>query len=240
MALSLGTSGVVFATTDRPTTDPRGQVHAFCHAVPGKWHLMTVMLSAAGSLRWFRDTLAPGVDFGELAASAADVPAGSDGLLFLPYLTGERSPHPDPLARGAFVGLTRGPRPTPPDAVRPRGRRVRAARRPRPDDRGRDAGTHPGPRIGWRDGEPGLASDPRGRPAGRARHGQHVGGGGVRRGAARGRRRGLVPERGGGCRGARHARRSSRRRARTWPGTPRRHAIYRDLYPALAPSFHRL
>ena len=106
VALSLGTSGVVFATTDRPTRDPRGQVHAFCHAVPGKWHLMTVMLSAAGSLRWFRDTLAPGEDFGALAATAADVPAGSDGLLFLPYLTGERSPYPDPLARGAFVGLT--------------------------------------------------------------------------------------------------------------------------------------
>jgi xylulokinase len=106
VALSLGTSGVVFATTDGPTSDPRGQVHAFCHAVPGKWHLMTVMLSAAGSLRWFRDSLAPGVDFGELAASAADVTPGSDGLLFLPYLTGERSPHPDPLARGAFVGLT--------------------------------------------------------------------------------------------------------------------------------------
>jgi len=106
VALSLGTSGVVFATTDRPTTDPRGQVHAFCHAVPGKWHLMTVMLSAAGSLRWFRDVLAPGEEFGDLAASAGHVPAGSDGLLFLPYLTGERSPHPDPLARGAFVGLT--------------------------------------------------------------------------------------------------------------------------------------
>ena len=106
VALSLGTSGVVFATTDRPTTDPRGQVHAFCHAVPGKWHLMTVMLSAAGSLRWSRDVLAPGEEFGDLAASAGQVPAGSDGLLFLPYLTGERSPHPDPLARGAFVGLT--------------------------------------------------------------------------------------------------------------------------------------
>jgi xylulokinase len=106
VALSLGTSGVVFATTDRPTTDRRGQVHAFCHAVPGRWHLMTVMLSAAGSLRWFRDALAPGVAFGDLAAEAGDVPAGSDGLLFLPYLTGERSPHPDPLARGAFVGLT--------------------------------------------------------------------------------------------------------------------------------------
>ena len=69
---------------------------------------MSVMLSAAGSLRWFRDALAPGVEFADLVAAAADVPAGSDGLLFLPYLSGERSPHPDPLARGAFVGLTLG------------------------------------------------------------------------------------------------------------------------------------
>jgi xylulokinase len=106
VALSLGTSGVVFATTDRALRDPAGQVHAFCHAAPGRWHLMTVMLSAGGSLRWFRDALAPGEDFGSLVAAAADVPAGSDGLLFLPYLTGERSPHPDPLARGAFVGLS--------------------------------------------------------------------------------------------------------------------------------------
>ena len=108
VALSLGTSGVVFATTDEPLRDPAGQVHAFCHAVPGRWHMMTVMLSAAGSLRWFRDALAPGEDFGSLAAAAAEVSPGSDGLLFLPYLTGERSPHPDPLARGAFVGLTIG------------------------------------------------------------------------------------------------------------------------------------
>ena len=108
VALSLGTSGVVFASTDAPLKDPRGQVHAFCHAVPGKWHLMTVMLSAAGSLRWFRDALAPGMEFAELVDAAAEVPAGSDGLLFLPYLTGERSPYPDPLARGAFVGLTVG------------------------------------------------------------------------------------------------------------------------------------
>ncbi len=105
-ALSLGTSGVVFAPTDQPIVEPLGRVHAFCHAVPGRWHLMSVMLSAAGSLRWFRDTLAPGVSFGELVDEAAGVPAGSDGLLFLPYLSGERSPHPDPLARGAFVGLT--------------------------------------------------------------------------------------------------------------------------------------
>ena len=106
MALSLGTSGVVFATTDRPLYEPHGRVHAFCHAVPGRWHLMSVMLSAAGSLRWFRDVVAPGVGFGDLVDAAAEVPAGSAGLLFLPYLSGERSPHPDPLARGAFVGLT--------------------------------------------------------------------------------------------------------------------------------------
>jgi len=106
MALSLGTSGVVFATTDRPLFEPHGRVHAFCHAVPGRWHLMSVMLSAAGSLRWFRDALAPGVEFGDLVDAAAGVPAGSEGLLFLPYLSGERSPYPDPLARGAFVGLT--------------------------------------------------------------------------------------------------------------------------------------
>jgi xylulokinase len=106
MALSLGTSGVVFAATDRPIHEPRGIVHAFCHAVPDRWHMMSVMLSAAGSLRWFRDALAPGVEFGDLVAAAAEIPAGSDGLFFLPYLTGERSPHPDPLARGAFVGLT--------------------------------------------------------------------------------------------------------------------------------------
>ncbi|MFP5342139.1 MAG: xylulokinase [Candidatus Limnocylindria bacterium] len=108
VALSLGTSGVVFATTASPLRDPAGQVHAFCHAVPDRWHLMTVMLSAAGSLRWFRDALAPEVPFGELAAAAGAVSAASEGLYFLPYLTGERSPHPDPLARGAFVGLTVG------------------------------------------------------------------------------------------------------------------------------------
>jgi xylulokinase len=106
VSLSLGTSGVVFATTDTPAIDPQGRLHAFCHAVPGKWHLMGVMLSAAGSLRWYRDTLAPGVGYEPLLAPAVDIPAGSEGLLFLPYLTGERTPHPDPLARGAFVGLT--------------------------------------------------------------------------------------------------------------------------------------
>ncbi len=106
VALSLGTSGVVFTASEAPDFDPLGRVHAFCHAVPGRWHLMGVMLSAAGSLRWFRDALAPCEDYGSLVEEAAAAPAGADGLLFLPYLTGERTPHPDPLARGAFVGLT--------------------------------------------------------------------------------------------------------------------------------------
>jgi xylulokinase len=106
VALSLGTSGVVFATTDGPVIDDEGRTHSFCHAVPGKWHMMGVMLSAAGSLRWLRDAVAPDKSFDELVAGAGEVPAGSDGLLFLPYLTGERTPHPNPNARGAFVGLT--------------------------------------------------------------------------------------------------------------------------------------
>jgi xylulokinase len=106
VALSLGTSGVVFAATDRPLFEPHGRVHAFCHAVPGRWHFMSVMLSAAGSLRWFRDVFAPGAEYGDLVEAATAVVPGSGGLLFLPYLSGERNPHPDPLARGAFVGLT--------------------------------------------------------------------------------------------------------------------------------------
>ncbi len=106
IALTLGTSGVVFAATPSALVEPEGRLHAFCHAVPGRWHFMGVMLSAAGSLQWYRDALAPGVSFDDLTAEAAAVPPGSEGLLFLPYLTGERTPHPDPLARGAWVGLT--------------------------------------------------------------------------------------------------------------------------------------
>ena len=105
-ALSLGTSGVVFVASEQPRIEPEGRLHAFCHAAPDRWHLMGVMLSAGGSLRWYRDTLAPGVAFDELVAEAGEVAAGSDGLTFLPYLTGERTPHPDPEARAAFVGLT--------------------------------------------------------------------------------------------------------------------------------------
>jgi len=106
VGLVLGTSGVVFASTDAPYIEKDGLLHAFCHAVPGAWHLMGVMLSAAGSLQWHRDTLAPGVSFDDLLAPAANVPAGAEGLFFLPYLTGERTPYPDPLARAGFVGLT--------------------------------------------------------------------------------------------------------------------------------------
>jgi xylulokinase len=106
VALTLGTSGVVFATTKSCLIEPEGRLHAFCHALPNRWHFMGVMLSAAGSLQWYRNTLAPNASFDELMAEAALAPLGSEGLIFLPYLSGERTPHPDPLARGAWVGLT--------------------------------------------------------------------------------------------------------------------------------------
>ncbi|HSE16258.1 MAG TPA: xylulokinase [Pyrinomonadaceae bacterium] len=106
LAVTLGTSGVVFAATESALIEPEGRLHAFCHAVAGRWHLMGVMLSAAGSLQWYRDKLASDRSFAELVDEAAAVPAGSEGLIFLPYLSGERTPYPDPLARGAWVGLT--------------------------------------------------------------------------------------------------------------------------------------
>jgi xylulokinase len=106
VALTVGTSGVVFAPTSSTLIEPAGRLHAFCHAVPGMWHFMGVMLSAAGSLQWYRDTLAPTLSFDDLMKEAQTVAPGSEGLHFLPYLSGERTPHPDPLARGAFIGLT--------------------------------------------------------------------------------------------------------------------------------------
>ncbi len=106
VSVVVGTSGVVFAALPAFAADPQARVHAFCHAVPGGWHAMGVMLSAAGSLRWLRDTLATGRAYDELIAGAADWPPGADGLTFLPYLTGERTPHADPHARAAFAGLT--------------------------------------------------------------------------------------------------------------------------------------
>ena len=106
IGVTVGTSGVVFAPLSSYAFEPQGRLHAFCHAVPGAWHLMGVMLSAAGSLQWYRDNFAPGLGFDALLGEAAQVAAGSEGLFFLPYLTGERTPHPDPLARGAFIGMT--------------------------------------------------------------------------------------------------------------------------------------
>jgi xylulokinase len=102
----LGTSGVVFAPLRTYAPDPLARVHTFCHAAPGTWHAMGVMLSAAASLRWLRDVMAPRTSFDALVDGAAAWPPGTDGLTFLPYLTGERTPHADPDARGAFVGLT--------------------------------------------------------------------------------------------------------------------------------------
>ncbi|MHB8629706.1 MAG: xylulokinase [Aggregatilineales bacterium] len=105
-SVTVGTSGVVFAAADRYAPEPDGRLHTFCHALPGAWFSMGVMLSAAGSLRWFHDTFTPETSYEGLSDRAAESPRGSLGLLFAPYLSGERHPHPDPLARGALVGLT--------------------------------------------------------------------------------------------------------------------------------------
>ena len=96
----------MFAALPAFAADERARVHAFCHAVPGGWHAMGVMLSAAGSLQWLRDVAAPGVGFAELVDGAAAWEPGVEGLTFLPYLAGERTPHADPDARGALTGLS--------------------------------------------------------------------------------------------------------------------------------------
>jgi xylulokinase len=106
LSVVLGTSGVVFAALEQFSADPEGRVHAFCHAVPGAWHAMGVMLSAAGSLGWLRKALGGDPSFDELTREAKEWPPGTEGLLFLPYLAGERTPHADPNARGAFAGLS--------------------------------------------------------------------------------------------------------------------------------------
>ena len=116
ISVTLGTSGVVFAQSDSYKVEPNGKLHAFCHAVPGKWHLMGVMLSAAGSFQWYKN------EFGQdeqriedeggpnayelLTDGASEIKAGSEGLFFLPYLSGERTPHPDPYAKGCFIGMS--------------------------------------------------------------------------------------------------------------------------------------
>jgi xylulokinase len=106
LSVVLGTSGVVLAPLPEYAHDLRARVHAFCHAVPGTWEVMGVMLNAAGALRWLRDAIAPGAGFGPLIAEAERWEPGAEGLLFLPYLQGERTPHADPDARGAFTGLS--------------------------------------------------------------------------------------------------------------------------------------
>ncbi|MCL5070369.1 MAG: xylulokinase [Actinobacteria bacterium] len=112
----LGTSGVVFSYSDDPVYDTQGRLHSFCHAVPGKWHLMSVTLAAAGSLKWYDDTFGPSKKIMEqypdkksyklLDIQAENAPAGSEGLIFLPYLSGERTPYADPYARGVFFGIS--------------------------------------------------------------------------------------------------------------------------------------
>ena len=116
LSTSIGTSGVMFVHSDKPEVDPQGRVHTFCHAVRGAWHIMGVTLSAGGSLQWFRNQLCQAdvaaakrtkTDiYDTLGAEAEKVSAGSDGLFFLPYVSGERTPHADPDARGCFIGLT--------------------------------------------------------------------------------------------------------------------------------------
>jgi len=116
VSVTLGTSGVVFAQSDEYRVEPNGKLHSFCHAVPGKWHVMGVMLSAAGSFQWYKNQF--GMEeqriekegganaYETLTKEAQQVIAGSEGLFFLPYLSGERTPHPDPYARGCFIGMS--------------------------------------------------------------------------------------------------------------------------------------
>jgi xylulokinase len=116
LATSIGTSGIMFVHSDKPEVDPQGRLHTFCHAVRGKWHMMGVSLTGGGALQWFKNRLCQtdaaaakrkkAEIYDLLTEEAAEAPAGAEGLFFLPYLAGERTPHADPDARGAFVGLT--------------------------------------------------------------------------------------------------------------------------------------
>jgi len=111
VSATIGTSGVVFAATDRPALDPQGRLHTFCHAIPGRWHVMGVTQAAGLSLRWFRDRFGVAKQtardpYDILADEASSAPPGSEGAFWAPYLMGERTPHLDPNARAALVGLT--------------------------------------------------------------------------------------------------------------------------------------
>src|SRR6202035_2531186 len=106
VSATIGTSGVVFAATSSPKVEPKGRIHTFCHAIPGRWHVMGVTQGAGLSLGGFRDQFGGGTSYDAVMKEAAEAPAGADGLLWAPYLMGERTPHLDPNARGALVGLT--------------------------------------------------------------------------------------------------------------------------------------
>ena len=106
MSCTVGTSGVVFAYLEKPSYDPGGRVHTFCHAIPNAWHVMGVTQGAGLSLQWFRNRFAPDAEYDDLTAEAALSPSGAHGLFWLPYLMGERTPHLDANARAAWVGLT--------------------------------------------------------------------------------------------------------------------------------------
>ncbi len=196
ISLVVGTSGVVFAPLANYAFEPDGRLHAFCHAVPGMWHFMGVTLGAAGSLQWYRDTLAPNASFDELTAAAAEVPPGSDGLIFLPYLSGERTPHPDPLARGAFVGLTT--RHTQAHLTRAvlEGVAFSLKRLLRLDGERRSTRSASSADRGGRCEKRGLAPDHRRRDRSTVGHDQQHRGRGLRRGAAGGGRRERLPRRG--------------------------------------------
>src|SRR5581483_10418337 len=178
VSVVLGTSGVVFAVLPEYTVDPLARLHVFCHAIPQRWHAMGVMLSAAGSAAWLHGVL--GADFRTLDTEAAGWDPGAEGLLFAPYLAGERTPHPDADIRGAFVGVS---------ASHARRRRFRAARlaraapRARREARGR-------PRVGRRRAQRAVAARRRLRPRAAARADRVRGGLGIwRRHARRGPRR---------------------------------------------------
>jgi xylulokinase len=106
VSATIGTSGVVFAATANPTKDPKGRLHTFCHAVPGVWHVMGVTQSAGLSFSWLKETFFSTQGYDELTAAAAKIPAGSEGLMWAPYLLGERTPHLDPEVRAAFAGVS--------------------------------------------------------------------------------------------------------------------------------------
>ena len=213
LSVALGTSGVVFAALPAFAADERARVHAFCHAVPGGWHAMGVMLSAAGSLAWLRDTVAPGAEFGPLVEEAAAWEPGVEGLTFLPYLAGERTPHADPVGARLLHRPGPAPRPRRARARRARGRRLRAARLAGPARRARRP---PGarPRLRRRRALRAVAEDHRLGAGAPARAAGRGGGRRVRRGAARRGRRRHVGVDGRGGRRVRAGDRRGRARAR--------------------------